>query len=375
MKRTVILFNRLRRPCFLEATDDEGTLHKVPFERLPYERIPHEFCWQAQIELPTSDKAWWFQITTADGTHIAPYGRGSYDNYYTTLTELWIQHGQIFAYEPKPILSESRVVKIPHFFGSLPKRSLYIYLPRGYDQHQDKAYPVIYMHDGQNCFEQYVQESFSGSWKAEQAADQLIANGQMRECLIVAVGNGGSERIAEYLPDYAVYRPNPSDSGRPLKPIKGRASLTAEFYMNEVTQFVEQYYRALPNREDRATIGSSMGGLFSTYLGWEHAAFAKNHAALSSSYWITGDEGKFAIIERLQNEPPRDIRLWVDSGTQDGGGGDDGLAEAILARDALIGNGYQLGENLAYYVHQDAGHHESAWAERLPLVFQFLLPF
>ena len=374
-QHTVTFFNRSQRSCSLEATDAAKVVHIVPFQRLDQARIQGEFCWQAKIGLETAADGWHFRITFADGTHAAPQGGGSFDPYHTTLTNLWVQQGQIFAYEPQPILTLSRVVKIPNFVGSLPKRPVYVYLPRGYDQHKEKTYPVIYMHDGQNCFEQFAHDSYSGAWRADHAADWLIARGQMRECVIVAVGNGGGERIAEYLPDYAVFRPNPDATGHPLKPIKGRASQTADYYLNEIAPFVERYYRVATNRENRATVGSSMGGLFTTYLAWEYAHFAQHHAALSSSYWITEEAtDKFAIVERLRNTPPRDLRLWLDSGTQDSGGGDDGLAETIAARDALRDNGYQLGVNLRHYVHQDAGHHESAWAERLPLIFQFLFP-
>lgn len=64
-------------------------------------------------------------------------------------------YGEIFSYQPAPDVSPSRVIKLPAFTGSLPTRPLYIYLPRGYDEHLDRAYPVLYMHDGQNCFETF----------------------------------------------------------------------------------------------------------------------------------------------------------------------------------------------------------------------------
>ncbi|MGB1251281.1 MAG: alpha/beta hydrolase [Candidatus Promineifilaceae bacterium] len=370
---TVTLFNRSQRPCSLVTINGEE-MQSVPFTRIDHARIKGEYCWRVQLHLPHSDDGWAFRIAFADGTFAAPYRAGSFDPYQTTLTTLWIQQGQVFGYEPQPILAEPRVVKISNFFGSLPKRPVYLYLPRGYDQHHEKTYPVIYMHDGQNCFEQFAHDSFSGSWRADHAADWLIASGKMRECVIVAVGNGGGERIAEYLPDYAVFRPNPDQSGNPFNPIHGRASQTIRYYVDEIAPFIEQHYRVASERSQRATLGSSMGGLFTTYLAWEHTAFAQHHAALSSSYWITEENEKLAIVERLRHDAPRDIRLWLDSGTQDSGGGDDGLAETIAARDALRDNGYQLGPNLHHYIHQDAGHHESAWAERLPLIFQFLFP-
>ena len=80
------------------------------------------------------------------------------------------------------------------------------------------------------------------------------------------------------------------------------------------------------------------------------------------------------MVHRLRHTRPRNIRLWLDSGTQSDSG-DDGKNNTIAARDALLQNGYTLNKNLGYYLHEGAGHNENAWAERLPRVLKFLLPF
>ncbi|MCP4426386.1 MAG: hypothetical protein GY803_17985, partial [Chloroflexi bacterium] len=65
----------------------------------------------------------------------------------------------------------------------------------------------------------------------------------------------------------------------------------------------------------------------------------------------------------------------LDSGAQDEPGrGDDGMFEAIAARDALLANGYVLGPDFHYFLDEGAIHRESAWAARLPQIFQFLFP-
>lgn len=44
------------------------------------------------------------------------------------------------------------------------KRRVRVLLPKNYETNQDKHYPVLYLHDGQNVF--YSREAFSGhSWK------------------------------------------------------------------------------------------------------------------------------------------------------------------------------------------------------------------
>jgi predicted alpha/beta superfamily hydrolase len=210
----------------------------------------------------------------------------------------------------------------------------------------------------------------------------------MRECLIVGVSNGGHERIPEYLPPYATYQPlhrghangeqsNGGGHGHPkFSLIPGHANRTADYYQQDVAPFVAKYYRAEQGREHTATCGSSMGGLFSLYMAWEHADFAQHHAALSTSFWITrNQQGKLTAVERLRQRPPRDIRLWLDSGSRDAPDvGDDGQQDTASARDALLENGYVQGHNLHYYLAEGSTHHESSWAARLDKVFRYLFP-
>ncbi len=76
----------------------------------------------------------------------------------------------------------SKVVKIDTFKGSRPDRPLYIYLPAGYGDDPSLAYPVIYMQDGQNCFDTFIHDSFAHStWQADRTADLLIAKGVSHE--------------------------------------------------------------------------------------------------------------------------------------------------------------------------------------------------
>jgi predicted alpha/beta superfamily hydrolase len=273
--------------------------------------------------------------------------------------------------EPK---SGSHIIKIEQFKGSLPERPLYIYLPPGYDDNPHRHYPVLYMHDGQNCFEAYAADSYAGSWHADEIADDLISRELMEACIIVGVGHGGSERTAEYLPPYAALTPQKGKDKR--KRINGRADQTFRYYRNDVAPYINQQYRVLAGRENTATCGSSMGGLFSTYIAWEFPEFARQHALVSPAYWITANgQGKIEPIERLRKEKPRDLRLWLDSGTRDAPGrGNDGRYETAAARDALLQNGYVEGPDFHYHLAKGAIHKESAWAARLPLIFQFLFP-
>src|SRR5206468_3445667 len=74
-------------------------------------------------------------------------------------------------------------------------RRIWIYLPESYKQSK-KRYPVIYMQDGQNIFDDAT--SFSGEWGVDDALDTL--HKETKECIVVGIDNGGDKRMNEYCP-------------------------------------------------------------------------------------------------------------------------------------------------------------------------------
>jgi alpha-glucosidase len=74
------------------------------------------------------------------------------------------------------------------------QRRVWIYLPADYEA-SGKKYPVIYMHDGQNLFDDYT--SGYGEWGIDEIMDKLPAK---EESIIVGIDHGGEYRITEYDP-------------------------------------------------------------------------------------------------------------------------------------------------------------------------------
>lgn len=376
----------------IELWNAEEIQEVIPLAWVGDGRHSEESLWLAELPAlaargcDAAGREWQFRINLGDGRLLHPEFAPAFT---TTLASLWLQDGQIFGYRPAPAISPPMVVKLEDYQGSLGPRPLYIYLPRGYAEHEQRRYPVLYMHDGQNCFDAFVDDSYAGAWQADLAASLLIRQGLMRECLIVGVSNGREQRILEYLPPYARHLPPPRrpraavDHGdhppaprRPLVPVPGRANETLAFYRDEVAPFVAARYRVQPGRENTATCGSSLGGLFSVYIAWEQTDFARHHAALSTSFWITRNRaGQLETIERMRRKPRRDVRLWLDSGTHSSPGhGNDGQRETASARRALLEAGYREEVDFHIYLDEGATHSEASWAARLPLIFQFLFP-
>ncbi|MDQ3243141.1 MAG: alpha/beta hydrolase-fold protein [Gemmatimonadota bacterium] len=102
---------------------------------------------------------------------------------------------QVKEHTARPTVSVLRdAFAIPQLGGRT--RRIWIYLPTGYAT-GSRRYPVLYMHDGQNVFDNAT--SFAGEWGVDESLDSLAALGD-RGIIVVAVDHGGSKRLDEYSP-------------------------------------------------------------------------------------------------------------------------------------------------------------------------------
>src|SRR5437588_9247768 len=80
-------------------------------------------------------------------------------------------------------------------------RFLRVWLPPGYDAVENHArrYPVLYLNDGQNLFENST--SFTGvEWQVDETADRLIREGIVQPMIMVGIDNAAKDRLREYMP-------------------------------------------------------------------------------------------------------------------------------------------------------------------------------
>src|SRR5215213_8100519 len=137
------------------------------------------------------------------------------------------------------------------------KRTLCVYLPPGYFLRPQQRYPVLYLHDGQNIFDASTA-AFGVEWGAADTADRLIGEGRITPLIIVGIYNT-PERMDEYTPHRD-----------PQRRVGGRGLHYARFVADEVKPFIDHQYRTLAGREYTAVAGSSLGGLISLAIAWQH---------------------------------------------------------------------------------------------------------
>ncbi|MBS1149427.1 MAG: esterase family protein [Myxococcaceae bacterium] len=234
-------------------------------------------------------------------------------------------------------------------------RPVWVYLPPTYVENARARFPVVYMHDGQNLFDPSV--AFGGNpWWAQNAIDAAAENGNFREAIIVGP-EATADRIGEYTPTA-----DPSYGG-------GKGLLYVRMLVEELKPKADSELRTMPEREHTVIIGSSLGGLISSYAGTVKATTFGMIGAMSPSTWWDGK----VLLTLVAATPasPRPLRVYVDSG--DSGASSDDKANTAQLAQAYRTLGYSEPATLKYVVQAGATHSEVYWAQRLPEAFKFLL--
>lgn len=244
------------------------------------------------------------------------------------------------------------------------QRNLLVYLPPSYS-HSDRHYPVLYMHDGQNLFDNAT--SFSGEWQVDETMEMLSREEQL-EAIVVGVPNAGQERLNEYSPFVDAQYGG------------GKGSAYVEFLTDTVKPLVDASFRTLPDRGNTGIMGSSMGGLITLYAFFYRADYFGFAGVMSPSLWFA----KGAIYEYVESMPFRRGKLYLDAGTREFG---NAWPEVLTMRSRsrryyasvrrikriLAKKGYRPVRDMMHVEEKWATHNEAAWARRLPQALRFFV--
>ena len=235
-------------------------------------------------------------------------------------------------------------------------RRVRILLPACYKTTVTRRYPVLYVQDGQNLFDDH--ESFSGqAWHLDRIISTLVNTGQIEPLIVVAIDHAGTDRLAEFA------HQNRSFAG---KQVNARGSHYETFLADELKPHIDRLFLTRPEAKENALMGSSMGALVSLNIGLRRNRQFGAVVALSPSCWWNPDALK-NDLQRYYKEL-RGLKIWFDIGGREGRYGDE--VEEIAAYIAqLTGNDEDM---LRYYRDPEADHSEVAWRNRVHLPLKFL---
>ncbi|CAN5712103.1 hypothetical protein BH09MYX1_BH09MYX1_02420 [soil metagenome] len=237
-----------------------------------------------------------------------------------------------------------------------------VLLPLTYLEQDRKHYPVLYVLDGQSLWTTSTDPF--GVWRLDLVIDRFSELDAIEEMIIVGIHT--TERRMERLSPV----PDPQHGG-------GEASAHLEDLVNVLRPYINEKYRALPDRANTGILGSSMGGLFAFFAAWTHPEIFGKAACLSSSFWWAH---RWAVRLAERGPPPNPRpSLYIDSGAsirQDELDVNmrDGFNDTRGMFRALAGYEYAAGVDLHRLVFPGHSHDADSWASRVSLPLQLLFP-
>lgn len=243
-------------------------------------------------------------------------------------------------------------ITVPPLTGE-KERKAYIYLPVGYGG--GERYPVMYMFDGQNLFSD-GEATYGKSWGL---ADYLDFTETPLIVAAVECNTEGNKRLSEYSPMDFTFNGG--------EKIRGRGAKYMNWLVGEFKPYIDANYLTLPQRENTAIGGSSMGGLMTLFAMAKYGKYFSKGAALSPSLWIN-ETSAMPFIERGKFR--RDAVIFTDYGSREFSNHSAQQQNFAETCAVLI----KKGVNLTSRVVPGGVHSESSWEREIP-IFMHVLGF
>ncbi len=246
-------------------------------------------------------------------------------------------------------------------------RMLRVWLPANYGSPRNahRSYPVLYMQDGQNLFDEATSNP-GGEWHVDETVDHLVGSFKIPPMIVVGIDYPGQDRSSEYLP-YPDPHHQQYDVAAP-KEVRGKEYVT--FLLTEVMPYIEKKYRVSLGAANTGIGGASYGGVISLYTALNHPSVF-GHVLVESPVLGVGNGQLLKDAEQAKQLPQK---MFVAMGTKET---HDAAYNAELVKDteelqtALRKKG--MGPTrLKVVIDEGATHNESAWSRRLPEALIFL---
>lgn len=237
------------------------------------------------------------------------------------------------------------------------ERNLTVYLPPGYDDaaNQEVRYPVLYLQDGQNLFDESV--SYNGiEWKVDETAQRLISEGTIQPLIIVGIWNTPS-RTAEYVPQAM------NAAGT-----QSLADAYADLVTGTIKPLIDARYRTQPDAANTAIGGGAMGALAAINVTQRHPEAFGKLALLTPQLRANGKSISDAIGD---GSTFKDKQIYLDTSPEMGTAGNEPVADATNFAELLIKAGVDP-NRLKVVTLNEPANNEPAWQARFDQVLLWL---
>jgi len=243
--------------------------------------------------------------------------------------------------------SRVQVIDTSFYMPQLKRhRRIWICLPANYERSHER-YPVIYMQDGQNLFDEAT--SAYGEWGVDEAMDSL--GPAYGHSIIVGIDHGGPARINEYAPfDMKQY-------GR------GEGEAYLDFLVHTLKPFIDAHYRTQRTAAHTSVAGSSMGGLISFYAILKYPKVFGAAGVFSPAFWINPQ------VKHIDAKKAKEVkgRIYFYAGGQEN--------ETMVTDMLSIFEQMQRHSpaKMETVIRAEGRHSEATWRAEFPVFYRWLM--
>jgi enterochelin esterase family protein len=212
----------------------------------------------------------------------------------TITSVLEVPHPSPAFYDPKPVPHGEIRTHWYHSKSLGTARRLTVYTPPGYDANRSARYPVLYLFHGANADE----NAWYRLGRANLILDNLLASGSIKPFIVVMPFGYG-------VPPNGPQAENTAKFGKDL--------------LEDVIPYIDNSYRTLADRTNRAIVGLSMGGGQALSIGLNNIDRFSYVGGFSSGLGNAANFPKtYASVAANPEDANKRLKLlWVGCGTED----------------------------------------------------------
>ena len=228
------------------------------------------------------------------------------------------------------------------------KRKIWALLPHDY-QTSTEDYPVMYLQDAQNLFNENAKY---GNWEIDKKL-AVMSEYKIGKIIIVAIEHAENDRIKEYNVGKTIL-----GSGQGKKYIR--------FITDTLKPFIDKKYRTKSEREFTGIGGSSMGGLVSIFSGLMYPEVYGRLMIFSPSLWVVPK----MEFTNLDFSEPSDTKIYLYAG------GDESttmIRHVKKFQNNMIKNEFvQDKMKIKLSINMLGKHNEVYWSDEFPKAIEWL---
>ena len=222
-------------------------------------------------------------------------------------------------------------------------------LPHNYHE-TERRYPVLYLQDGQNLFDDFAP---FGNWGVDRKL-ALMAEKGMSDIIVIAIDHAEEERVAEFTPSHQT------------KIGVGDGKKYTRFLADTLKPYVDQHFRTLTDREHTGIGGSSMGALVSIYAGLMYPEVYGRLMIFSPSLWVSPNIPDFGI----PFHDPLAARIYIYAGGKES---DTMIPNITRYKNALERKGMDMSKfEFHISIDPEGIHNEVHWGREFPKAIEWL---